>query len=305
MIPLTQTSIWADLNEHFNEVKAYKFTHGEISCLFGIDMQEQIITSFGGPVISAGVPQEHFEDFIRTLLRKIKHENLHQVNFRSLFPLRQWTDSYENVFIKLGFKKEEWKTFIIDLCPSEEQLFKNFQSAARKGIKKAQRLQVNIKKCVTFDDYYTNFLIPYLKTTNRSIREKLFYSQGWELDSASYYSYWVAENSEGKKLGFLGSYRYDGVAIEIMSALTPLAWQQKIPVQDLLHWEIIKYHKNLGDLYFDLAGFNPNPIAEKENNIKRFKEKWGGVEYDTSSYTLDRRSPVKKLFHKLLKKIHG
>ena len=32
--------------------------------------------------------------------------------------------------------------------------------------------------------------------------------------------------------------------------------------------------------YYDLAGFNPNPISEKERGIEKFKRKWGGKKYD-------------------------
>ena len=69
--------------------------------------------------------------------------------------------------------------------------------------------------------------------------------------------------------------------------------------------KILKLMKEKLHNFNDKSGKSLKGSLEKDNNIKRIKEKWGGVEYDTSSYTLDRRSPVKKLFHKLLKKIHG
>lgn len=304
MIPLTQTSLWASLNQHFHDMQPYIFESGKVSCLFGFDIQNRTITSFGGPVILHNVSACDFEDFVDVLLKTMKQENIYQVNFRSLFPLRLWKKEYETKLTKLKFKREEWKTLILNLRSSEDELFKTLHHAARKGIKKARQLGVYIYRCESFEDYYTEFLVPYLNSTKRSIKEKFFYQGGWELDQDKCYSYWVAKNQENQLLGFLGSYRHDGVATEIMSALMPLAWEQKIPVQDLLHWEIIKYHKNRGDLYFDLAGFNPNPTSEKEKNIKRFKEKWGGVEYDTSSYTLDLRSPLKKLLCKIRDKVH-
>ncbi len=303
MIPLTQTPLWANLNEYFNGIEPYEFTQRGVSCLFGYGNKSRSITSFGGPVISSNESEEDFEIFLKELLQKLRSENIGQVNFRALFPLRKWPESYETKLLNSKFQHHQWKTYIINLKPSEDELFKNLQHAARKGIKKAQQLGVCIYMCESFEDYYTKFLVPYLNSTKRSIKEKIFYQEGWELDKDKCYSYWVAKDQNGEALGFLGSYRYDGVATEIMSALTPLAWERKIPVQDLLHWEIIKYHKNRSDLYFDLAGFNPNPTSEKEKNIKRFKEKWGGIEYDTSSYTLDLRSPLKKLLCKIRDKI--
>lgn len=305
MLPLTQTSLWAKLNKHFNNITPYEFSYGDITCLFGLDKRNHSITSFGGPLIPSNVSEENFEIFLKVLLKRIKNENINQINFRSLFPLRFWSKNYETKLTNFKFQHHPWKTFIIDLRLSEDELFKDLYHAARKGIKKAQHLGVTIYNCESFEDYYNEFLVPYLTSTKRSIKEKIFYQEGWDLDKDKYYSYWVAKNQQNQLLGFLGSYRHDGVATEIMSALTPLAWEQKIPVQDLLHWEIIRYHKNLGDLYFDLAGFNPNPVSEKEKNIKRFKEKWGGIEYDTSSYTLELRSPIQKLLYKIKENIRA
>ena len=31
--------------------------------------------------------------------------------------------------------------------------------------------------------------------------------------------------------------------------------------------------------YYDLTGFNPNPISQKEEGIVRYKKKWGGTPY--------------------------
>lgn len=305
MIPFNQTSLWANSNEYLNNLKSYTFSKNGISCLFGYDVKERSLTSWGGPVISAEASPADFKNFLETLLNKIKQENISIINFRALFALREWGKSYENVLTQFQFKKQEWKTLIIDLCVTEEQLFKNLQHAARKGIKKAQQLGVKIKRCSTFEDYYTEFLIPCLEIKDRPIKEKSVYEKLWELDTQNCYNYWVAKDAQREVLGFLGSYNYDGIVTEVMSALTPIAWQRKMPVQDLLHWEIITYHKNRGDLYFDLAGINPYPVSEKEKNIKRFKEKWGGVEYDVSSYVLDTRSPIKKLFDRVVQKIHG
>jgi lipid II:glycine glycyltransferase (peptidoglycan interpeptide bridge formation enzyme) len=66
----------------------------------------------------------------------------------------------------------------------------------------------------------------------------------------------------------------------------PEAQQEKIPAQDLLHWELMLRSRQLGCRAFDLAGISPDPATPKEVGIRRFKEKWGGeyVEY----YTFER-----------------
>jgi len=305
MTPFTQTKTWADMNEYYNGLEPKIFNDAEISCLFGSDRKHASWTSFNGPVASGKASDQDFSNFLTELRKAAKKNNTHQIYFRSLPPLREWPLEFENELREFGFKRQEWKTLITDLTVSEEKLLKCFEHSARKGIKKAVSLGVIVEKCSGFDQYFSDFLIPYYKTTERPLKEKEFYRKGWLLDTENIYHYWVAKDSMGEPLGFLGTYTYDGIATEIMSALTLLAFEKKIPAQDILHWEVIKYHKNVGDLYFDLAGFNPNPTSEKEKNIKRFKEKWGGKIYDVSSYYLDNRSFLQKIILKMRGKINA
>jgi len=32
--------------------------------------------------------------------------------------------------------------------------------------------------------------------------------------------------------------------------------------------------------WYDLTGFNPNPISKKEEGLLQYKKKWGGKQYD-------------------------
>ncbi len=304
-IPFTQTQIWARINQYFNRLDPTLIEHSEIKCLFGIDKKNSSLTSFNGPIASEEISAQEFNDFLKKVLKTAKENRILDVNFRSLPPMRQWNLGVELEFLKMGFKKQEWQTFIVDLRASEENLLKSFDHSARKGIKKTTSLGVLVERCDRFEKFFKRFLIPYCNATKREIKEKKFYENGWDLDTENVYNYWTAQTEQGEPLGFLGTYRYNSVATEIMSSLTPLALERKIPVQDLLHWEIMRYHKTLGDSYFDLAGFNPNPISEKEKNIKRFKQKWEGEVYDVSSYTFDGRSYIKKLILSIAGKIYA
>jgi hypothetical protein len=125
------------------------------------------------------------------------------------------------------FRRRVLETLIIDLSLSEETLFKNFEHSARKGIKKSNSLGVKVERCDSFENYFSEFLVPYSKVTNRSLRDKDFYKNVWDLDNQNVYGYWVAKDNEGELLAFLGSYRYDKVATEIMSAITPLGYEKK------------------------------------------------------------------------------
>lgn len=93
----------------------------------------------------------------------------------------------------------------------------------------------------------------------------------------------IAYDKKQTTMAVLGMLIFNGVAREIASAIIPEAYKQKIPAQDLLHWELLLEAKRLKCHTFDLAGVSPNPVSPKEKGIRRFKEKWGGqyIEYYT------------------------
>ena len=78
----------------------------------------------------------------------------------------------------------------------------------------------------------------------------------------------------------MGTRRWNGIATEIYSERTIRARAEKFPVQDLLHWRAFVAHRECGDRWFDLAGFNPEPVDAKEEGIRAFKEKWHGRRVD-------------------------
>lgn len=288
-----QTNTWGLLNQHYNNLEPVIVTMPQISCLFGLDYKKSLI-SFNGPEIISSATEHDFKNFLNEVLVIADLNKVSQIRFNSLPPLRCWPEHIEETLLSAGYIRQEWKTFIIDLGVTEDDLFRCFDHAARKNIKKALAYNIKIESCSDFTQYYRDFIIPYCDATKRELKSQDFYRYGWDLDVDNIYRYWIAKSSEGDILGLLGTYRFNSIATEISSALTKLAYEQKIPAQDLLHWEIIKHHKQLGDSYLDLAGFSPNPNSLKEQNIRRFKEKWGGSEYDCSSYYLDLRSNWKK-----------
>lgn len=303
-IPFAQSQTWAQINKWFNDLEPVVIECNDVWCLFGLDKNTSTLTAFNGPVVPLHSGPEKLHLFLQQVLEYAKKNKIFHINFRGLCPLRKYAE-LEDAFTKLRFKKQNWNTIIIDLHISEDELLKNFKHAARKSIKRANSLGMYVELCNSFEQYYTEFWLPFCALKKRTVKDKDFYKYGWDLDQENIYRYWIAKAASGEPLGYLGTYSYKGVATEIMSALTPLAIEAKMPAQDLLHYEIIKFHKNLGDDYFDLAGFNPHPKDDKELNIRRFKEKWGSTVYDTSTYTLDRRTIIHKITNKIKRKIYG
>ena len=114
----------------------------------------------------------------------------------------------------------------------------------------------------------------------------------WREDRDGYYHYYVAESTEGETLATLGMYVFNGVATEVASALSPKAFEHKIPAQDLLHWEMLLEAKRAGCHTFDLAGVDPSVTDHKAAGIRRFKEKWGGRYVEYSRYELEMPSAL-------------
>jgi hypothetical protein len=190
------------------------------------------------------------------------------------------------VFAARGYKFMPWATFLVDLRPDEDLLLMSFDHAARKGIKKALREGITIRRLDTWQAYLDLFLLPYLKWTGAQESGKLSIADArlvWHHSGHhDYYRYYVAIHPDGTPLAVLGMYLFAGIATEVTSAISPEAIERKIPAQDLLHWEMFLAAKREGCHTFDLAGVSPDPKTPKEENIRRFKKKWGGryVQYE-------------------------
>jgi len=187
-------------------------------------------------------------------------------------------------FKEFGYQSSLWASLVIDLRVDEESLWRGLDHAARKCIKKCEREGVSVRRITDFQDYVENFHKPYAlsKEAYGSTPSPLHVQQVmFEEDMKGYNAFFVAESQGGQVLATLGMYVFNGVATEMASALTPAAQQSKIPAQDILHWEMIKYARANGCHTFNLAGVAPEPRDAREAGIRRFKEKWGGryVEY--------------------------
>lgn len=188
------------------------------------------------------------------------------------------------IFADHGYESSKSATLLVDLTVDEEQLWCNLAYAARKCVNRCQREGVRVRQIIDFDDFARNFYKPYVETEGahgRSSNPLDVARVMFEEDKDGYYTYFIAEDPDGQVLGILGMYMFNGIATEVSSALTRVAYESKIPAQDILHWEMMEYAKAHGCHTFDLAGIAPNPSHSKEAGIRRFKEKWGGryVEY--------------------------
>jgi len=196
-----------------------------------------------------------------------------------------------------GFSATVRGTFHIDIEQSQEQLWNNLKKAARKAVKKCQRQAVEVRCIESLED-----LERYYRLLAKAREQMGFFTnpfhvheKRWEhLHNTGTMEIFIAEQN-GEILAGLGLLFFNGLMTEIGSAQADRCRLEGIYAGDALKWEIIQWGKARGMRCYDLAGVNPDldNADEKEKNIYRFKEKWGGklVKYDNFNkhYTLRQR----------------
>src|SRR4030042_4453686 len=237
-----------------------------------------------GPVVfDHDRAKESIQLILKRVLRLAKRNFATHINLTPSHMSRYASDeSIPNLYQEFGFEAKKWATYLVDLRKEEEELFKLISHAARKCIKKCQRDGLKVVSLESYEEFEERYWQPYVQAeayfgrkANRGRKEL------WDEDKENYYHYYIAEDQQGETLAVLSMYIFNGIATEIASGLMPQAYEQKIPAQDLIHWEMMLEAKRLGAHTFVLAGVNPNPQSPKEEGLKRFKEKWGGryIEY--------------------------
>lgn len=306
-----QSSKWAEIHFEANSAKPYWIdvtVNGsrKVGALFGLKKINSFfsdkgeLSCFHGPVLFAGSNIEYLAELLHKTEKLASDVSARSVSFIG-FPT--WCDTcndevIEQIFYELNYKKKPWFTSIVDLSPSEDKIFASFKNAARKGIRKSEREGLTVSRCKTLNEFNSFFVTPYYEE-NSNTRNISRQNTIWNLDNGRYYNYFFVKNSQGHILATLGTYRYKGVATEIMSHRTKASYIDNLPAQDLLHWEVFRFHKEHGDQWFDMAGYSPDPKTPKEKGILRFKQKWGGREVKIPSYVHNHETLSLGIIHKI------
>jgi hypothetical protein len=127
----------------------------------------------------------------------------------------------------------------------------------------------------------------------------------FRLGHPDHFRFWEVTSPSGEALATLGTYRFNGLATEVMSARTSRGIELGLPAQDLAHFEAMRWHGAAGDALFDLAGFSASPSTAKEAGIRRYKEKWGGRLVETSHYVWCERPIRDRLLQRAVGRTRG
>jgi hypothetical protein len=250
---------------------------------------ERILRSHAGPVVPGPGREQHLADLLAAVDDLASRRGIATVDFVGPPPAAGWggDEAMASVYARFGYAQTPWSTALVDLERDDETLLASFNKAARKAVRRADGGGIRVVPCTTWDLHRDLFLPAALGPLEPEREERI--RRWWELDEGRFYRYLVALGEGDDVLATLGSFRFNGVATEVMSKRTEAGRAAGLPAQDLLHWEMFRIHRELGDELFDLAGFNPEPLDPAETGIRRFKEKWGGEVVAVPRFT--RRTP--------------
>lgn len=268
----------------------------------------RLLECIDGPVIREDATSRDFSCFLKCIDEQVRRSGAYVVNFHMPTTAISSTSAtnldIRHIFAANGYTIMPWLTALVDLSVDEDEIFARFNRSARKGIRRCEKEGIWVEKCdceaMFLEDFCSTYYGVSGKGTAFDLANKRRALATWRIGDDAY-RFFVARDMECQVLGTLGSYRFNGIATEIMSSRTAEADARHLPVQDLLHWELFRAHKALGDHTFNLAGFNPDPKTPKEIGIRRFKEKWGGSVVEVPYFTKHFETIPLKYLRKLLR----
>lgn len=204
--------------------------------------------------------------------------------FIRISPLLDNSVQNREIFASCGYKNapihamDGEYVWVLDLNKNEEELLKDMRKTTRNLIKQAQRLGVVIKK-TTDEKEMNDFLSLYEMTAKRHhfVKHTGIMEEFREF------------NKDGEIILYKGYYQHNLISVALIIYYNNQAIyhhsasiEQKIPVNYLLQWEVIKDARKKGIALYNFWGIAP---AGKNNHpwkgLSLFKQGFGGraVEY--------------------------
>ena len=178
------------------------------------------------------------------------------------------------------FQIIKWGTHLIDLSKTKEEIYENIDKhSGRKNIERSIKRGVTVEEITEKSLFEFNELINSMRDeAGREKSDIKNLKRRWKLFKPVGFSGFLAKKDK-TPIGGLLFYHVNGHILEAGVARSKIDTKEKLYSQDLIKWKIIEWGLENKMRFFNLNGFNPNPISEKEKGIKRYKEKWGGKPY--------------------------
>ncbi|HYM11513.1 MAG TPA: hypothetical protein VEU62_12320 [Bryobacterales bacterium] len=170
------------------------------------------------------------------------------------------------------------ETPVIDLTESDEALPKSFDRAVRKNLRKCRERQAQFSLSEGDPlalDSYVRILAEHRKKLGFSMPP--FYPNP---DSVRCFAGRAARllvalaSVEGRPVAGLGFAVFRGLAVEVGVAQSAEYAELKLPLHDFIKAQACRELARRGVEIYDLGGVAPRPCSGKEENIRRFKQKF-------------------------------
>jgi hypothetical protein len=199
------------------------------------------------------------------------------------------------------FQRFDLQTFLIDLTPPEEEVFKRVRARARRAANKARESGVVVQDATSDEDilsYYHIYLESGSAPGYSPPSDESFLRGFRRLHEAGRARIIVAKR-DGQVVA--GSFFpcHGGFAAQHQHAIS--AEGRKLNAGSLLIWESIRIFKEAGFSSLDLVSVDVMaPEGSREAGVRQFKSNWGGMLVDTPVYQY--WSPVRRAWHTIMRR---
>ena len=253
-----------------------------------------ILVCQGGPIrLSARCDPDSLTDLCETLIRVAQDQKCIEMSQMkpNIYSDDAAFDMTCDTFRALGFSVQMHATYVVDLQRSEEDIWSAIARVAKKSIRRCQREGVVVTRAGSVDDVRLYHQLLFRFRTDKDLAEGDVkqYLALWrflrQTDSVEFFLAWHG----ARLIGGMGVFNFNGVVEEFAVARDEAYCRESgLSPGDAIKWAIMCWGLEVGARKYDLAGVSPTPQSEKDANIRRFKEKWGGdyVEYPLFSMRL-------------------
>ncbi|MGA2284757.1 MAG: GNAT family N-acetyltransferase [Dehalococcoidia bacterium] len=237
------------------------------------------------PVLRADLLDER-EEVLTSLMAGLKRHMGRQGVGRAIFTSETLHDGLrDELFLSQGFRRRDLQTYLIDLTPSEDELWNKIEPAGRWAANKARKRGVAVEAIADDDDVRAYYRL-YMETASvpgpGSPSEAQFVAGFRRLREERKARIMVARY-EGRIVA--GSFFpcHAGLAAQLQTAVSREG--RKLNAGSLLLWESMLAFKRDGFGALDLVSVEvAPPEGSREAGVREFKSKWGGKLLDTPAY---------------------
>ena len=237
----------------------------------------------GGPLVCREMDSTESLLRLRTVLDELVNKYVRHNKFvlRICPPIGNpsWNDEQASLFIDIGFNTaislKPYRTFLLDLAPSLEDLRKGLDQKWRNNLKRSEKVDLFIttEKDISSFDQFEELYKPFIQKKKFKVDlTPSFYRkiQGHLAENEKFQvllCYYEGECIAGHISSQLGN-----TAVNLFRANSEVALQLRAAYR--LQWEGVRYAKEAGLKWYDLGGIDP----DNNPGVYAFKKGMGGID---------------------------